>query len=393
MPILVEADSTTAGVLTTALPSGSHVVARPEDVDSWLSGRREYAVVIGPTVEMRAATGIAESVRASHPATTVVLIRHDLAPQVFAEAMSVGIGAVVAADDSVGVTAAVSRARTTWETINGPAAQAAERDGRVITVFSPKGGVGKTTMAVNLGMALGQAGADVCVVDLDLAFGDVAITMQLVPEHTIAEAAESEEHLDFAMLQTLLTRHPTSLMILAAPTHPEGRDRIAATLVRRVIQTLRRNFDFVVIDTPPGFDDQVLGAFDETDECIVVATLDVPTIKNTKVAMETLDLLRLVPNNRHLVLNRADEEVGLSLANVEEILGMKVAISLPSATAVASATNHGQPIVLSKPEHPVSKAINTLARQVGGDSPALRQEAPSAKRGLFGRQKKVQEAR
>jgi pilus assembly protein CpaE len=242
-------------------------------------------------------------------------------------------------------------------------------------------------------MALGQAGADVCVVDLDLAFGDVAITMQLIPEHTIAEAADSEEHLDFAMLQTLLTRHPTSVMILAAPTHPEGRDRIAATLVRRVIQTLRRNFDFVVIDTPPGFDDQVLGAFDETDECIVVATLDVPTIKNTKVAMETLDLLRLVPNNRHLVLNRADEEVGLSLANVEEILGMKVAISLPSATAVASATNHGQPIVLSKPEHPVSKAINTLARQVGGDSPALRQEAPSAKRGLFGRQKKVQEAR
>src|SRR6478735_340482 len=393
MPILVEADTTTAGVLTTALPSGSHVVARPEDVDGWLSGRREYAVVIGPTVEMRAATGIAESVRASHPATTVVLIRHDLAPQVFAEAMSVGIGAVVAADDSVGVTAAVSRARTTWETINGPAAQAAERDGRVITVFSPKGGVGKTTMAVNLGMALGQAGADVCVVDLDLAFGDVAITMQLIPEHTIAEAADSEEHLDFAMLQTLLTRHPTSVMILAAPTHPEGRDRIAATLVRRVIQTLRRNFDFVVIDTPPGFDDQVLGAFDETDECIVVATLDVPTIKNTKVAMETLDLLRLVPNNRHLVLNRADEEVGLSLANVEEILGMKVAISLPSATAVASATNHGQPIVLSKPDHPVSKAINTLARQVGRDSPALKKDTPSAKRGLFGRQKKVQEAR
>src|SRR6478735_756538 len=386
MPILVEADTTTAGVLTTALPSGSHVVARPEDVDGWLSGRREYAVVIGPTVEMRAATGIAESVRASHPATTVVLIRHDLAPQVFAEAMSVGIGAVVAADDSVGVTAAVSRARTTWETINGPAAQAAERDGRVITVFSPKGGVGKTTMAVNLGMALGQAGADVCVVDLDLAFGDVAITMQLIPEHTIAEAADSEEHLDFAMLQTLLTRHPTSVMILAAPTHPEGRDRIAATLVRRVIQTLRRNFDFVVIDTPPGFDDQVLGAFDESDECIIVATLDVPTIKNTKVAIETLDLLNLVPGNRHLVLNRADEEVGLNQGNVEDILGIKVAVALPSSPAVASATNHGQPIVLSKPDHPVSKAIIGLAMRLAGDSVSAK-PAESAKRGLFGRKK------
>jgi pilus assembly protein CpaE len=393
MPILVEADSSTAGVLTTALPSGSHVVARPEDVDGWLSGRAEYAVVIGPTIEMPGACAIAERVRNSHPATTVVLLRLDLEPHVFAEAMSVGIGAVVAADDTVGISAAVSRARSTWETINGPAAQASERDGRVITVFSPKGGVGKTTMAVNLGMALGQEGADVCVVDLDLAFGDVAITMQLIPEHTIAEAAESEEHLDFALLQTLLTRHPSSLTILAAPTHPEGRDRIAASLVRRVIQTLRRNFDFVVIDTPPGFDDQVLGAFDETDDCVVVATLDVPTIKNTKVALETLDLLHLVPNNRHLVLNRADEEVGLSLANVEDILGMKVAISLPSTTAVASATNHGQPIVLSKPDHAVSKAIHTLARRVGGDSPALKKDTPSAKRGLFRRQKKVVEVR
>jgi pilus assembly protein CpaE len=393
MPILVEADSSTAGVLTTALPSGTHVVARPEDVDGWLGGRAEYAVVIGPTVEMPVASAVAERVRASHPATTVVLLRLDLEPHVFAEAMSVGIGAVVAADDAVGINAAVNRARSTWETINGPAAQADERDGRVITVFSPKGGVGKTTMAVNLGMALGQEGADVCVVDLDLAFGDVAITMQLIPEHTIAEAAESEEHLDFALLQTLLTRHPSSLTILAAPTHPEGRDRIAASLVRRVIQTLRRNFDFVVIDTPPGFDDQVLGAFDETDDCIVVATLDVPTIKNTKVAMETLDLLHLVPNNRHLVLNRADEEVGLSLTNVEDILGMKVAISLPSTTAVASATNHGQPIVLSKPDHAVSRAIHTLARQVGGDSPALRKVAAPARRGLFRRQRKVAEVR
>ena len=117
-----------------------------------------------------------------------------------------------------------------------------------------------------------------------------------------------------------------SLSILAAPTQPEGRDRISPSLVRRVIDTLRRHFDYVVIDTPPGFDDQVLGAFDETDECIVVATLDVPTIKNTKVALETLDLLHLVRQNRHLVLNRADEEVGLSRENVEGILNMKVAV-------------------------------------------------------------------
>ncbi len=388
MPILVEADTTTAGVLVTALPAGSQVVARAEDVDALLNARGDSAVVLGPTVDMRTAGSVADRVRATHPATTVVLIRHELEPEVFAQAMQVGIGAVVAADDPVALGTALGRARNTWEAINGPAgSDGADRNGRVFTVFSPKGGVGKTTMSVNLGLALTLAGSRVCVVDLDLAFGDVAITLQLIPEHTIAEAADSEHDLDFSMIQTLLTRHPSGLTILAAPTHPEGRDRISASLVRRVIQTLRHNFDYLVIDTPPGFDDQVLGAFDETDECIIVATLDVPTIKNTKVAIETLDLLHLVSNHRHLVLNRADEEVGLSQANVEEILAMKISVSLPSATAVASATNHGQPIVLSKPEHPVSRAISSLAREVVGELVGATPGEP-VKRGLFGRSKK-----
>lgn len=387
MPILVEADTTTAGVLATALPAGSTVVARPEDLDGWLANTQgEFAIVLGPTVDMPLAAAVADRVRATNPATTVVLLRHELEPEVFAQAMHAGIGAVVAADDQTAIVNAVARAKSTWETIHGPSGQSDDRNGRVLTVFSPKGGVGKTTMAVNLSLALAKTGSRVCVVDLDLAFGDVAITMQLIPEHTITEAAEAGEDLDFSLLQTLLTRHESSLSILAAPTHPEGRDLITPALARRVIQSLRRHFDYVVIDTPPGFDDQVLGAFDETDECVIVATLDVPTIKNTKVALETLDLLHLVPNNRHLVLNRADDEVGLSLANVEGILGMSVSVSLPSSPAVASATNHGKPIVSSKPEHAVSKAIagfaGTFVNEEAKPAPAR------AKRGLFGRQKK-----
>ncbi|MET0997265.1 MAG: P-loop NTPase [Marmoricola sp.] len=387
MPILVEADSTTAGVLVGALPAGSPVVARPGDVEGLLSGRGHSAVVIGPTMDMTIAAALAERTRSDHPATTVVLIRHDLAPEVFAQAMQVGIGAVVAADDPGAIGSALSRAKVTWEAIHGPT-DPGDRDGRVITVFSPKGGVGKTTMAVNLSVALARTRAEVGVVDLDLAFGDVAITMQIIPEHTITDAAESEQDLDYSLLQKLLTRHESGITILAAPTHPEGRDAITASLTRRVIQTLRRHFDYVVIDTPPGFDDQVLGAFDETDEVVIVATLDVPTIKNTKVALETLDLLRLVPNGRHLLLNRADEEVGLSLANVEEILGMPVSVSLPSSTAVASATNHGRPIVLSKPDHPVSKALAQFARRLAGEEAKAAKASAPARRGLFGRSKK-----
>jgi pilus assembly protein CpaE len=387
MPILVEPDSTTAGVLSSALPGGAQVVARPDEVDAWLNGRGEYALVVGPTLDMTAAAVLADRVRAGHPAITVVLTRLELEPSIYAQAMQAGIGAVVAADDHTALASAVTRARGTWESIHGPTATAeGERDGKVFMVFSPKGGVGKTTMAVNLSVALAKAGGDVCVVDLDLAFGDVAITMQLIPEHTITEAAASEEDLDFTLLQKLLTRHQSGLTILAAPTHPEGRDLVTASLTRRVVQTLRRHFDFVVIDTPPGFDDQVLGAFDETDECIIVATLDVPTIKNTKVAIETLDLLNLVPGNRHLVLNRADEEVGLNQADVEDILGVKVEIALASSPAVASATNHGQPIVMSKPDHPVSKAITGLAIRLAGDAVSAKPLEP-ARRGFFGRKK------
>ena len=124
-----------------------------------------------------------------------------------------------------------------------------------------------------------------------------------------------------------------------------------------MIRILREHFDYVVIDTPPGFDDQVLGAFDETDECVLVATLDVPTVKNVKVAIETLDPLNLVQGNRHLVLNRADDEVGLAQAT-SRTSWMKVAIALPSSPAVASATNHGQPDRAVQAGPPVSQGAH-----------------------------------
>ena len=156
MPILVEADTTTAGVLATALPAGSQVVARPEDVDGWLTGRGEYAVVIGPTLDMRtAAVAWPSASGPTHPATTVVLIRHELEPEIFARPCGRGSGPSsppttrkpwARRSAGPGTPGRPSRVR--------PRADGGDRNGRVFTVFSPKGGVGKTTMAVNLGLAL-----------------------------------------------------------------------------------------------------------------------------------------------------------------------------------------------------------------------------------------------
>jgi pilus assembly protein CpaE len=233
---------------------------------------------------------------------------------------------------------------------------------------------------VNLALALSDGGsAQVCLVDLDLAFGDVAITLQLFPARTIADAVPLEGGLDFTVLEPLLTDYRGQLRALVAPVQPDAKDTIPASLVGQILHLLKAHFDHVVVDTAPAFDEHVLQAVDETDEMILVTTLDVPTLKNVKVAVETLDLLNFPLPKRHLVLNRADDKVGLTREKVESVLGMQVAAPIPTSSQVAQATNSGEPIVLGQPKHPVSQAIKKLAAELSALS-GHGQAAPSRER-------------
>ncbi|RLV49152.1 MinD/ParA family protein [Nocardioides mangrovicus] len=394
MPVIVDTDTTRAVRLSATVGHSSHVVATVEQLQTWLDRRpNEYAVVLGPDVSMDAAAGLTNRLRLSRPGLSVIMLRTQTTTDLMAQAMYAGVREVIAIDEMDSLRESIERSQQNYDAIHGPSASARD-NGKVITVFSPKGGVGKTTVSVNLAVALADNGTNrVALVDLDLAFGDVAITLQLIPEHTIAEAAEVEGHLDNAMLQKLLTRHDSGLMVLAAPTLPDAKDRISPALVRRVIASLRSDFDYIVVDSSPGFDEQVLSAFDETDECIVLATLDVPTVKNVKMSLETLDLLNLAIGHRHLVVNRADDEVGLTIPNVESILGMATIASFPSSVEVANATNHGRPIVLSKPDHPVSRGIRAVAASIAAVEERVPVAAgagsePSGRRSLLRRGKK-----
>jgi pilus assembly protein CpaE len=378
MPIVVDPDSGTVATLLATLPATAqptaHGVPSGDRLLRWLDEHpAEYVVVLGPTLPLEEALLLGEGLRVSRPALSLVLVRDRLDAAMLTRAMAAGVREVVALGDPDGLAASVARAEELHEALRGPGSTGPA--GKTITVFSPKGGVGKTTLAVNLAIALSRGGAHrVCLVDLDLAFGDVAITLQLLPTHSIEHAIGSESVVDLPLVEALLTRHE-SVMVLAPPNHPDVRERITALLVSRILGALRTGFDFIVVDTAPDFDEHTLTALDETDECVMVATLDLPTLKNVKIGLSTLDSLAIAAGHHHVVLNHADEDTGLTVRQAEEILARRIVVRMPTSIDVARSTNQGVPIMTSQPDHAVSTAIRALAVQLSGGPAPLPDDA------------------
>ena len=323
-------------------------------------------VVLGAPVPMEQAAAVAGELRLSRPEVGFVLVRDDVSAAVMGEALRAGLREVVPSGEPAALQEAVqrsdelSRAMTDLAHAHDPMDEPA---GRVVTIFSAKGGCGKTTMATNLAAALADGGRrSVVIVDLDLAFGDVAIALQLFPSHTIADAVPmGEADLDFEAVQSLLTSHSAGLTALVAPLEPGAAESIPATLVSKILLLLREHYDYVVVDTPPAFDDQVLAAFDLSDSIILMATLDIPALKNLKLTLETLDMLNYPRDRWSIVLNRSDSKVGLAITEVETTLRTPITAQVPSSRDVPASINRGVPIVLDSPKHAVSLAIKEFA--------------------------------
>jgi pilus assembly protein CpaE len=252
----------------------------------------------------------------------------------------------------------------------------------VITVFSSKGGCGKTFLSTNLAVALSRSGAEVALVDLDLHFGDVAIMLHLFPSHTIYDAAENPG-LDALSLKSLLTRHDSGVWTLVAPTEPTIADTINPGAIGSILKLLRSAFDYVVIDTPPAFSEPVLAAFDESDWLVMLATLDVPSIKNLRLTLQTMELLHFPKSRIRVVINRADSKVGLRLPDVEKLLSSPVDTTIPSSRSVPLSVNKGSPIMLEEPKGPVADSIRRVAALLTDPQPGRSKQ--KQRRSLFAR--------
>jgi pilus assembly protein CpaE len=389
MTVLIDADAIRAQSFTFAI-GGAVIVETPHEALRRLDeDPRELLVVVGPDLDQRMALDLAEQLQLNRPHIGVVLIRSRVDVVLLSQALRAGVREVVTPEDLASLGAACARSLELSRRRLGlaaPGSVPSQPQGRVITVFSAKGGCGKTTVATNLAATLARGGAGrVCLVDLDLAFGDVAIALQLMPAHTITDAVSMVGSMDEQAVASLVTPHSPGLDTLLAPVEPGESERIPVALVGELLRVLKRLYEYVVVDTPPAFTEHVLATFDATDSFVLLATLDIPSVKNLRLTLEMLDLLGYPHSDWLIALNRSDSKVGLSIAEVEQALKVPIRVQIPSSRDVSSSINRGVPLVLAEPQHAVSRAIGELARLTGdrpnGASPGAVAPLQSTRRG------------
>lgn len=237
---------------------------------------------------------------------------------------------------------------------------------RTITVVSPKGGVGKTSLSTNLAIGLSrQNPSSVVLVDLDLQFGDVASTLDLAPQSTIEHALQPDAAADDLVLKTMLTVHPTGFFVLCGAESPAANEGVTSAQVRRLFDQLAKQFATIVVDTASGLDEATLAALEVTDDVVLVATMDVACVRSVRKAADLLGELGLLPASRTLALNMADRQSGLKVKDVEHVVGMPVDVVIPRSADVQLAANHGEPLMLrTKKGGPFVKAIHQLMERL-----------------------------
>ena len=239
---------------------------------------------------------------------------------------------------------------------------AAVEHAAMICVLGPKGGTGKTLTSCNLAVSLAKAGKRTALVDLDLQFGDVGIALGLKPDRTIYDLARVGGSFDAEKVEGYLTVHPASgLRVLLAPTRPDHAALIRTDFLRDVYTTLRSSSDVVVVDTPPSFTPEVIATIDAASHLCMVGMLDALSLKDSKLGLETLELMGRDPASVKLVLNRSTARAGISRDDAEAILGRTPDVFVPEERDIPRTLTEGRPIVLADDRSPAARAFASLA--------------------------------
>ena len=365
---VVDADQAARSRLAMQLGQGATPFPSINDLASRL-GSIPVVIVLGPSFGGSPELAAVEQLLGARRDVGAIMVTTELSTDLLQRALRSGVKDVLQAPvDTNQLAEAVARVAAGL-VMSAPAPTstvAVDADGeigRVVTVFSTKGGAGKSVVATNLAVVLARrTDRPVVIVDADLQFGDVAVMLKLSPQHTVVDAVSSLEKLDLPLLQSLLIKHePSGVLVLPAPLEPAFADQIGATEMVRIVEMLRRFCSFVIIDTPAYFNDVVLGLIEVSDDVLLVAGMDIPNIKNVKIGLQTLRLLNTPMEKLRLVLNRANSKVKLDVGEVERTLGIQAQCLIPSDVVVPQAVNKGEPVVLSAPKSGVTQAMNQLA--------------------------------
>lgn len=256
----------------------------------------------------------------------------------------------------------------------------------IITVFSTKGGVGKTTIASNLAVSIARMTKKrVALIDLDLQFGDVAIMLNVSVKNTISDLIKEINQLDRDLMDDYLVTHFSGVRVLPAPIKPEYAEYITAAHVEKIIHALKDTYHYIIIDTSASFHETVLASLDMSDRILFVSTLDLPTIKNIKSGLDVMETLHYPKEKINIILNKASEQYGIKYKDFENTLKHPIWSYVPedSQTVITSA-NKGFPFVMTRTETKVAKAVLGMCSEIVKDkNGAAVPEKPAVKK-LFG---------
>ena len=349
------------------------VVSGAEDALKWLRNGAADLLLVACAGYSDRALLLLDAVARQNPDLNVMVLGHGSPNGFLRRAFEAG------ADDIVMLPATPEQVRFEVHKLlarkQGAATPASIENSRLICVLGPKGGTGKTLSSTNLSVCLAQRGERVALIDLDLQFGDVALCLGLPPERTVYDLAQSPGALDYDKLESFLAVHSSGVHTLIAPRRPDQASAVGAELLREIYSILRANYDWVIVDTPPGFTAEVITSIDSSTEVVMVGMLDSLSLKNTKLGLETLDLMKYDPDRIFLLLNRAHSRVGISQSDVEAVLGRTPDVFIPSDREIPRTVNEGIPIVIARPQSEPAEAFGRLTDLVAGTATASEEPA------------------